>query len=451
MTLTLTRWDKAPYIFIDGDLSKSIEDALDDELSYEVEGYEYSDAWKSGDWDGKHHLYRESRGGNAYFPLGALAKVRDVLDAFGVEYEVEGVVCPGRGDCEVSWETDMTLRDYQSDVVQDALPRGRGIISMPTGSGKTVIGLRLVYELQRPTLVLCHRKEIADMWVEEMEDILSVDVSRCYGGVREDGDFQVALYQSVYDGDAGEVRGDVRTDHDVMLADECHRVGADTFSDVALDVNAPYRYGMSATPEREDNATLRVIAGTGELISDIRPESLIEDGYLAEPEWRILDAPKNAGLYRNWQDEYKGEIVENDGRNEAIQEQVNEKLPKPCYVHVERIAHGERLESLIDGAKFVASDSNDREEAIQAFVDGEREILISTLLGEGFDLPGLRSMVMAGGLKTEIGAIQKVGRALRPGTDGAVIVDFVDKGRWVGEHSEERIRTYKDYYGEYGP
>lgn len=449
MTVELQRWEKAPLVFIEGDLPDEVIRALDSELSYEVEGATYSDAWKSGEWDGKHHLFRKARNGSRYFPVGAFFRVREILDTFGVTYTVDGITLPGRGEKEVSWNTDMTLRDYQQDAVDDALTWGMGIIAMPTGSGKTLIGLRLMYELQRSALVLVHRKEIAAQWVEQMEDILGVDVARCYGGVREQGDFQVALYQSVYDGDNG-VRDDVRVDHEVLFADEAHRVGADTFSDVVLDVNAHYRFGMSATPEREDNATLRVVGGTGDLIADITPQSLIEQGYLAEPKWRLLDSPRAGSSYRNWQGEYKGEIVENAGRNEMIAEEV-ERLPKPAYIHVERISHGERLESMIDGAKFVSSDSNDREEVIEAFRTGEQQILISTLLGEGFDLPELRSIVMAGGLKTEIGAIQKVGRALRPGTDEAVIVDCIDKGRWVGDHSEERVNTYKDYYGRYGP
>jgi len=450
MTVTLSRWDKAPYVFINGDLPPDARRALDSELSYEVQDAEFTDAWRSGDWDGKQHLLRESDRGSVYFPAGCLHRAREVLDAFGVDYGVDGVVNPGQGDLDVGWNTEMTLRGYQQSAVDDCLRYGSGIVTMPTGSGKTLIGLRLLHRLKRPAIVLCHRQEIADQWVAQMQDILGVDVAKCYGGTRENGDMMVGLYQSIYDDQHSEVRDDVRTDHDVLIADECHRVGADTFSRVALNINATYRYGLSATPEREDNATLRVIGGTGEMIANITPESLIEDGYLAHPRWEILDAPRNAGGYRQWQDEYKGEIVENDGRNNMIASKV-EELPKPCYIHVERINHGERLEGLIDGAKFVSSDSTDRDEVIAAFRDGNRDILISTLLGEGFDLPELQAIVMAGGLKTSVGALQKVGRALRPGTDEAVIVDFVDQGRWVGEHSDERIRTYRDYYGRFGP
>lgn len=448
MTVTLSRWKKAPYVFCD-DLPESAVEALDDELSYAVPDARHTDAWKRGEWDGRERLLRETNGSH-YFPEGCLTQAVRVLDSLGIDYTVEGIERPGRGDLPLSWNTDMELRPYQQDALDDALHQAHGIITMPTGSGKTLIGIRLAYELKRSTLVLVHRKEIAEQWVEQMEKIFGVDVARAFGGDAESGDIQVALYQTIYDDDEGEVRDDIRLDHDVLLADEAHRVGADTFSRVSLSVNAKYRYGFSATPEREDNATLKVIGGTGPLISDISPENLIEQGYLAEPQFCIETAPKAGGPYKNWQQEYKAEIVENHRRNQLIAKIVAD-LPKPTYVHVERIAHGERLEALIDDATFIYGDSTDRDEVMEAFRAGELPVLVSTLLGEGVDVPQMESMVMAGGLKTEVGAIQKVGRALRPDTDDAVIVDFVDQGRHVSDHSEQRIRKYQDYYGKYGP
>jgi len=450
--IAFSRWGKAPYIFL-GDCPDEVHDALDDELSYPVQDAERTDAYQRGEWDGYERLLRESTGGNTYFPQGCLERAVQVVRGLGYEVDVQGIERPGAGSLDLSWDTDMTLRDYQEDAANTALRRGQGIITLPTGAGKTLIGLWLMFRLSRPTLITVHRKEIADQWADRIENILGVEPAKCYGGDIESGDIQVALYQSIYED--GEVRDDeIRLDHDVLLADEAHRVAADTFSRVALAVNASYRYGFSATPEREDNATLKVVAGTGPMISDISPETLIDRGYLAEPEFRILESPPNrrVGGYRSWQEEYKGEIVKNSGRNEIVKSVVSE-LPKPCYIHVERINHGERLEGLIDGAEFVSAESSNREEAIQSFRDGDgdTDILISTLLGEGVDVPGMRSLVMAGGLKTSTGAIQKVGRALRAETEGAVIVDFVDQGKYVGDHSEQRIRTYREYYGKYGP
>ena len=452
--VTLSLWDQAAYFFVDGDLPEHVADAIDDELSYEVPDHQYTDAWQEGEWDGHEHLFRESQNGNWFFPVGCLEHVTRILDMYSVDYGVEGLVRPGRGDLDLGWNTDMTLRDYQQEAVDEALAYGNGVIVLPTGAGKTLIGLYLAHTVSRSTLVLVHRQEIADQWVEQIDDILGYEPAVYYGGTRETGDVQVALYQSIYDD--GEIRDDARLDHDVALFDEVHRVGADTFSTVAMEASAPYRWGFSATPEREDNATLKVIGGTGPMIADLSAETLIEQGYLAKPEWSIFEAPTSEGrsAYRQWQAEYKGEIVENEERNELIAN-VTGDLRRPTLLTVERISHGERLESLIPDSEFIHGDASDREENIQAFRDGDLDVLIATrgIVGEGFDVPEIRSFAVAGGLKSSTSMIQQVGRALRPSGEEntATIVDFVDRGEWVGDHSEERIRTYQDYYGEFAP
>lgn len=450
--VTLSRWDKRPYVFINGDLPDYVVDELDTELSYEDPTAQYTDAWKSGEWDGFHHLLRTSKNGNLYFPVGLLDHAREVFDVLGVDYEIEGLVRPGRGDMDFSWDTDMELREYQQNALDDCLRHGSGLVVIPTGGGKTLIGLRLMYELRQPTIVFCHRQEIADQWVEKIRDILDVEPAVCYGGTRENGDVMVALYQSVYEN--GEIRDDVRLDHPLVEYDEVHRLGATTFSAVSMACNGVYRYGFTATPDREDNATLRVLGGTGPMIADLSAEKLIEDGWLAEPEWAIYSPRRNHGpsVYQQWQDEYRGEIVENEGRNRLIAQVVSE-LERPTLVTVERINHGERLESKIDGAEFVHGSASDRAENIQAFRDGGLDVLIATrgIVGEGFDVPEISSFVMAGGYKSKTNTVQQVGRALRPDTETATIVDFEDSGRWIGDHYEQRIRTYRAYYGKYGP
>lgn len=470
MTVTLSLWDKAPYVFVNGDLPEQVVDALEEELSFEVPDHQYTDAWKEGRWDGYERLLYTTNDGSRYFAQGCLPLVRSVLDTYGVSYDLEGFVRPGRGDLDLGWQTDMELRDYQQDAVDECLRRGSGIVVLPTGAGKTLIGLYLMQELQQPTLVTVHLTEVAEQWCERIEAILGVEPARYFGGDRETGDVQVALYQSIYDDDTGEVRDDVRLDHTVFLADEVHRVGADTFNACAMQVTAPYRYGFSATPEREDNATLKVIAGTGPMIADLSAERLIGEGYLAEPDWQIYEAPATEGTFRNWQAEYKAAIVENEARNELLCEAIAKELPRPTLVTVEQINHGERLEARLkegqfphdeeqyavnpDGVAFVYGDAPDRAEHIQAFRDGDLPVLIATrgIVGEGFDVPEIASFVVAGGLKSSTSMIQQVGRALRPaGGDTATIVDVIDNGEWVGRHSEERIRTYQDYYGSYGP
>lgn len=454
MSLTLSLWDEAPYIFFtDGTPPESVRAEIDEELSYEVEGHEYSDAWQSGEWDGREHLLRQSTNGNWYFPVGLLDRVRKVLDTYGVDYDVEGVSRPGRGPVEYEWNFEHDLRDYQTDAVSKALSYGSGVVCLPTGTGKTVVGLRLAYELGWPFMVVVDNAEIADQWVERIEETLGVEPSCYYGGTRENGDVMVALYQSIYMD--GEIVEDVRLDHPVLLPDECHSVAANTFNRVAMSHTADYRFGFSATPERSDNAELEVFAGCGPLIVDYSVEEAISKGYLAEPEWDIVDAPHEGGHYQDWHDEYTEAIVKNPRRNKLIARKVREELDHPTLVTVERVEHGERLTSLIPGSRFVHGSASDREENVAAFRDGDLDVMVATrgIVGEGFDVPDIRSFVVAGGMQSETSMIQQVGRALRPGETGkATLVDMMDYGRWIGKHSEERLKTYADYYGdEYGP
>jgi len=460
MTVTLSLWSERALIFVDGDLPTDAREQCVESCRYEQEGHEYSDAWQRGDWNGYVELFRQNSGGQWFFPIGLLTKVTRILDLHGVTYEIDGLRRPGRGAVDYGWHADFDLREYQQDAVTDALDAGSGILSLPTGAGKTVIGLRLIHELQHPALVVMHQTEIAEQWCDRIESQLGVTPDRVFGGDFETGgDIAVGLYQSLYQD--GELRDHPALEYPVAVFDECHRVGADLFSEIALASAACYRYGLSATPMRSDSAGLKVIGGTGELICDIDVETLIKQGYLAEPEWRLLDPPRVDGRYRNWQAEYKAAIVTNDARNDMLTTEI-EDVPKPCLVTVEQINHGERLLSLLQDrgvdAEFIHGSASDRDAHVQAFRDGDLPVLVATvgIVGEGFDVPEIESFVVAGGKKSRTSLIQQVGRALRPDSEHAVIVDVMDSGTggynsWVGEHAEKRYRLYSDYYKSYGP
>jgi superfamily II DNA or RNA helicase len=92
-----------------------------------------------------------------------------------------------------------------------------------------------------------------------------------------------------------------------------------------------------------------------------------------------------------------------------------------------------------------------RDTLIEDFSKGKTKILVSTLLGEGVNIPSITAIIMAGGKKSETGCIQKIGRALRtlPGKDKAIVVDFRDKGAYLYDHWQERYSAYKKFYGKY--
>ncbi len=437
--VTLKPGERFPLFFIEGNLPQSVAKELDNQLSYQEKGKR----------DGKNRLLQKTPTGTHYFPSGLLFQVKKTLEENDIPHQVIETRKKLPPTLNLTWRK-YRLRPYQTQAVNTFLQKTRGTISLPTGTGKTLIGLRIIYQLKRPTLITIHQKEVADQWVQKIKEVLGVNAAQLYGGKRQNGPIQVALYQSIYRD--GKLRKDVKLNHDFLIADEVHRVGAKTFQNVAKATSATYRLGLSATPKRQDGADILIWAGTGPIIQQYPPEWMVEHGYLANPVFKIYDTPKAGTNYPTWRQEYESEIVENPYRNHKIAQEATRLATndRTVYIHVERIKHGEKLESMIPNALFVHGNSKNRTETVNRFRQGKLNILISTLLGEGFDAPLMDAIIMAGGLKSEVMTIQKIGRALRPGGKGdAHIIDFRDKGRYVGKHFQKREEAYKDYYGRY--
>lgn len=443
MVVILKRSPKAPYFFIEGVLPSNVFSALEDELSYFIEGAEYSDRYKRGEWDGRECLLRISKNGFPYFPAGLIERVKRVLDGFGIDYDVIEPEFKTR-NLNLKW-LGPELREYQREAVLTALQKGCGVISLPTGAGKTMIGLKLIHALDCPTLVVVHTKELLYQWVDEIKRVLDYRAGIVGDGHKEFKPITVGMVQTLAKLDIPRF--------DMLILDEAHHVPANTFFRVAMKLSTPYRFGLSATPKREDGADLKIFAGVGEICANITAEKLIDLGYLAKPKFIFYDLPA-IRLPANWHRAYRDGIVLNEYRNNLIAGIVNDLVLDGyrVYVHVERINHGEILASLIDCPFVSGKDSSDkRQSVLDAFKSGRLRAMVSTLLGEGVDIPQMDAIILAQGLKTSIGTIQKIGRALRVRDDKkeAIIVDFIDKGRYLSKHFEERYKTMREYYGKY--
>lgn len=126
----------------------------------------------------------------------------------------------------------------------------------PTGSGKTVVGLRTAAEVGRKTLVVVHLARLRDQWVQEAVDKLGLPPHRVgiVEGARadwRDKDVVVAMLQSLayeplrYGKEFHESFGTV-------IFDEVHRIGAPVFGRAVWQFPAAVRFGLSATPSRKD-------------------------------------------------------------------------------------------------------------------------------------------------------------------------------------------------------
>lgn len=399
-------------------------------------------------WDGRIRLLKQSKQGNYYFPVGLLQTVIKTLKWYGVEPELDIRFNETEQEIPIEWRGP-SLRDYQVDAFIRAKSSERCITQLPTGSGKSLLALKLITTLKKPTLLVVHTKELFNQWVENFEKYTTITPSKFNDKTKEFGFVTIAMVQSL---DKWLQKKENKPPlFDVLVLDEAHHTPANTFYNVAMKCDARYRFGLTATTKREDGTDLLMVAGLGPIVTQVKPEDLVKCGSLSQPKFEFLSVPPTMIYGNTYQEIYKSGIVLNTERNALIIQRSKQLAAegRQVYIHVEHIMHGKLLAD-ISGFPFVYSATKNRSDIIDGFRSGDVPVLISTLLGEGVDIPNISAIIMAGGRKTEIGTIQKVGRALRPSDKSdAIVVDFLDKGKYLSIHAVNRYHAYIKFFGEY--
>jgi superfamily II DNA or RNA helicase len=460
--IVLNRWAAHPFFFVNGGtLDTRVIRALDKEMSFFCKDAQRTNAFKQGKWDGKEKLLFRSKKGVYFFPAGLIDHAKRVFTDFGVPYSIQNItldnVRKNYAPLDLKW-TGLPLRDYQSQAVIDILNNGGGILCHPTGSGKTLIMLRILYELNMPAIIIVHTTELLYQWEKNVKDCFDGYIPGLVGDTNThfDDKITIGMLQTIHSMIS---KGDTeKLTFPVLAEDECHRIPSETAYAVAMAINAPFRFGASATPYRIDGADLKIFAAVGEIKSRVLIADLIKRGLLAKPKFEFLTPPATyISRGTKWHDAYLQGIVLNDGRNDLIIKRAKELAAEglTVYVHVERIDHGEMLCGRLPGAVFLSGTDNStrRQLVLKEFETGKIKILVSTLLREGVSINSMNCFVAAGGMKSPIGVIQRIGRALRiaPGKTEAILVDFRDSGRFLSDHWASRYETYKSTFGEYCP
>lgn len=145
------------------------------------------------------------------------------------------------------------LTEGQHVAAQALFPHDTGIYVAPPGSGKTVLGAWMIAARARNTLIIVHRKPLADQWVARLCLFLGVSVSDIgfFGGTKRklNGRLDVAMFQSL---ERAEDLAEVLAAYGHVIVDECHHVPAVSFEKVMSNVRAQYVLGLTATPRRRD-------------------------------------------------------------------------------------------------------------------------------------------------------------------------------------------------------
>jgi superfamily II DNA or RNA helicase len=412
----------------------------------------YQSAQKYGRWIGKTlpqylYFFTETKAG-LLMPRGfAREVVLQCLDILGRKPEIidQRLLLP---------EQDFTfhgqLRDYQDEAVAAVLARDFGVLEAGTGSGKTVMALKVITERQQPTIILVHTKELMYQWAERVGEFLNVEVGLVGDGKLEVRPITVAIVNS-----ARNQLAMLSASFGHVVVDECHRVPATLFTDVVTGFAAKYSLGLSATAYRRENVLTRLIylyMGSRSHLVDAK--RLQESGAILKPQIEL----RNTGFSYHYQDDYPAmmtALTTDDGRNRQIADDVVAMAKRDngaILVVSDRVAHCEALAALIGerGGKVAVLtgrvSADKRVEIVEGIKANVVKILISTLqlIGEGFDAPGLTTLFLATPIKFSGRLKQVIGRILRPVTGKqATVYDYVDDQVGVLKHSaKERQLTY---------
>lgn len=183
-------------------------------------------------------------------PRGCLDEVRELLRSLKVTDTFLDERFPGR---PAGFAFQGTLTPDQAKAGAALRAHDCGILSATTGFGKTVLAAWLMAERGVNTLVLVHRQQLMEQWVQRLAQFLGLkpsDIGRWGGGKKRlSGTLDVALLQSVV---RRGVVHDLVADYGHVVFDECHHLSAHSFELVARRVKARYVTGLSATVTRKD-------------------------------------------------------------------------------------------------------------------------------------------------------------------------------------------------------
>ena len=193
-----------------------------------------------------------------------------------------------------------SLKDKQKPIVDAYLKAandvGGGIISVPCGYGKTVIGLYIAAKLKVKTLVVVHKEFLLNQWKERIKEFLpDAKIGRLQSSVIhvEGYDIVIGMLQSI---SMKEYSEKVFEDFGLVIYDECHHLGAETFSKALLKTGTKYTLGLSATPKRMDGLSKVFEWYLGDIVYNIKKRD--ED-----------DVNVKLIVYKNNSDDYSKEIL----------------------------------------------------------------------------------------------------------------------------------------------
>lgn len=363
--------------------------------------------------------------------------------------------------------------DEQARVVStsvDLLQQGHSfVLRAGTGFGKTFCSLAIAAEIGRPTLVVVPKEDLFFQWINEIEKCWGIPKSQI-GRVRQNQcDFKgkrivVAMAQSITK--EHKYPKALYSHFGLMIVDEAHRIGAETFSEVCYLVDAKLRLGLSATPKRKDGKDSLLYSHIGPIMVETDQITLSPKVLRFNSPWRcprvkrknkltgeteIVRVPHQAGRTMTI---FKG-MARHKERNKMIVDFIKKSYNKKrdIIIFSDLIEHLETLRNMSmqagvpahDTCLYISGLKKDEREAMKLI-----RVRFTTwgMMSEGTDIPWADTAILA---SPRSNVEQAVGRILRehPDKGQPIVFDILDNDSPVfSSYASTRMAFYRKKQGE---
>jgi superfamily II DNA or RNA helicase len=368
----------------------------------------------------------------------------------------------------------LTPYAHQQEALQAWQENARqGVVVLPTAAGKTYLAQMVICATPRRTLITVPTLDLMHQWYANLEAAFpGVEVGLLGGGSRDRTPILVATYDS-----ASIYAEDLGNQYALLICDECHHLPSDFHRCIAEYSIAPYRLGLTATPERTDGRhdDLEALLGkvvyrrTSEELSGtaLAPYQVVQlKVSLSEEErdrYKTLQQQRNdflqtAKIWLNspegWQRFVQASAQSPEGRRAMLahREAKNialgtagkltllEKLLKQHYLERTLIFTNDNATVYKISQDFLIpaithqTPVKERHTILQKFRTGDYSVIVvSHVLNEGVDVPDARVAILLSGSGSPREYIQRLGRVLRKGTGGKIAILY----EVVAEHTSE--------------
>lgn len=323
------------------------------------------------------------------------------------------------------------LRDYQEQAIERFIDGGSGVVVLPCGAGKTIVGAGAMARVKAHTLILVTGNISAKQWREELlgrTTLQPEDIGEYTGTTKEIKPITIATYQILSSKRQGKFAHlSLLSDHDwgLILYDEVHLLPAPIFK-LTAELQARRRLGLTATLVREDGKESDVFSLIGPKRFDAPWKELEEQGFIAPAECieirvEMTEAEKLDYSYAEDVDRYR--ISASSSSKDEVIKKLIAKHPDEAILVI-----GQYIDQLEKTAEFLnaplitgKTPTSDREDLFAEFRAGQHPVLVvSKVANFSIDLPDASVAIqISGSFGSRQEEAQRLGRILRPNKDGA--------------------------------